>query len=258
MNQALSIHPEDARASHDPWSLLRRWSPWIAGGAVALLGLTRRSPSGLIMAAAGGTLAYAGVQAATRQRKLEAHSSVLINCSPQDAYRLWHNFEDLPLFMHHLDSVKQTGDRRYRWIALGPMGTRIHWDAEIVHDHENESISWHSLPGSDITVAGFVEFRTAPAHRGTFLRAFIQYRPPAGALGHALAKILGKDLNFLMRQDLRRFKALMETGEIPTTEGQSHGPRSATAAVARVLDPDQAIRRQARIVEAFSAKRRIA
>src|SRR5438309_11679393 len=138
------------------------------------------------------------------------------------------------------------------------MAVRIHWDAEIVHEHENQSISWHSLPGSDITAAGFVEFRNAPAHRGTLLRAFIQYHSPAGALGQSLVKILGKDPNFLMRQDLRRFKALMETGEIPTTEGQSHGPRSATAAAARLLDPDQAIRRQARIMEVFNAKRRIA
>ncbi|MCU1310690.1 MAG: cyclase/dehydrase, partial [Candidatus Angelobacter sp.] len=110
----------------------------------------------------------------------------------------------------------------------------------------------------DIEVDGYVQFRPATANRGTILFAKIHYRTPKGAVGFSLAKILGKDPSFLMRQDLRRLKALIETGEIPTIEGQTHGPRSAVAAAARVVDPDQPIRGDVELSELFRAKRRVA
>jgi hypothetical protein len=106
-------------------------------------------------------------------------------------------------------------------------------------------------------VDGFVEFEPAPGNRGTLVIARIRYHPPAGAMGHAVAKMLGKDPNFLMRQDLRRLKALMEAGEIPTTVGQTHGPRSATVAAARLLDPDRPFRGDVEINEVFSQLRRV-
>jgi len=230
----------------------------VGGGALALAGLTRRSKTGLALAAGGGVLAYAGSKAISRPAHLSASSTIQLNCSPNDAYRFWRNFENLPLFMRHLQSVSVTGDRRSRWIAAGPLGSQIRWDAEIVAERENELISWRSLPGSDIEMDGYVEFRGAPGNRGTFVSANIIYSPPAGRAGAAIAKLLGKHPEFLMRQDLRRFKALIEAGEIPTIEGQSHGPRSRVAAAARVLDPDQSIRRESRLVDVLEGKRRTA
>lgn len=159
--------------------------------------------------------------------------------------------------MRHLDSVSVIGDRRTRWIALGPMGTRVSWDAEIVNERENQSITWRSLPGSDVIVDGSVDFRAATANRGTIISVVIRYDTPGGPVGAAVAKLLGKDPNFMMRQDLRRMKALIEAGEIPTTEGQSHGPRSAITGVARVLNPDRPIRRGSNLAEVISANRRV-
>ena len=239
-------------------SAAQRWGALLGGSALAVLGLSRRSKSGLLLAAAGGALAYAGAKANGLPRNFDARTSVLLNCSPEEAYRFWHNFEDLPLFMYHLDSVKQTSDRTYRWVAVGPLGSRIQWDAEIISDRPNERIAWRSLPGSDIEVNGSVEFRTAAGNRGTLVTAHIDHRPPAGALGHAVAKVLGKDPKFLIKQDLRRFKALIEAGEIPTTEGQTHGPRSRTVAALRIADPDRPVRRDSKMQEVFKAKRRIA
>jgi uncharacterized membrane protein len=257
MSQAASIHFRDAGRGSTGSIAAQRWGALIGGGALAIYGLTRRTPAGIAMAAGGGALAYLGAKADAVQRESVARASVLLNCSPQEAYSFWHNFENLPRFMYHLDTVSITGDRRSRWIALGPMGARVAWDAEIISDREAEAISWRSLPGSDLDVEGSVEFRSAPGNRGTLLTATMRFRPPAGSVGHAVAKLLGKNPHFLMTQDLRRLKALIETGEIPTIEGQSHGPRSVPTAIARVLNPDRPIRREASLKEVFEASRRV-
>jgi uncharacterized membrane protein len=235
-----------------------RWTALAAGSALAIIGLTRRSKAGLALAAGGGLLAIAGSRLNTSPSHLVASSTMQVNCSPQQAFDFWRNLENLPLFMRHLDSVTTVSDRRSRWVAIGPMGSHIHWDAEIISERPGELISWRSLPGSDISVDGYVEFRQAPGHRGTFVSANVIYSPPAGKIGRAFARLMGKDPAFLMRQDLRRFKALLEAGEVPTVEGQSHGPRSRLVGAARALNPDQPIRRDASIREVLEANRRLA
>ncbi|HET6933462.1 MAG TPA: SRPBCC family protein [Candidatus Angelobacter sp.] len=259
MNQAASTRFRDVSSNgrSAPMQNVQKWGALIGGSALALLGLTRRSKAGLALAAAGGALAYAGTRVEAGPRELVARSSIVVNCSREEAFRFWRNFENFPLFMRHLESVTQTGNRRSRWIALGPMGYRVTWDAEIVAERDNELISWRSLAGSEIDVDGFVEFTRATGDRGTLVNVTIIYSPPAGGIGHAVAKMFGKDPNFLMRQDLRRFKALIETGEIPTTEGQSHGPRSATTAAARLINPDMPIRGEGtKVTEVLEARRR--
>jgi len=164
----------------------------------------------------------------------------------------------LPVFMRHLDSVTKINDNQYRWRALGPLGVRVQWDAEIVSDEPNQIIAWRSLPGSELEIEGSVRFQTAVGNRGTLVEAETRYVPPAGAFGRAVSKAMGKDPKFLMQQDLRRFKALVETGEIPTTEGQTHGPRSAMTAAARWANPDQPIRRESKTKDVLTAMRRIA
>lgn len=235
----------------------QRWGALIGGGALAVYGLTRRSTLGTALAAGGGALAYYGAKANVAQRESLARSSMLLNCSPEEAYRFWRNFENLPLFMFHLESVTIQNPRQSKWVAMGPLGKRVSWSAEIVEERENELISWRSLPGSEVDVMGRVEFRPAHGNRGTLLSVAFIYRPPAGEIGRIVAKILGKDPSFMVRQDLRRMKALIETGEIPTTEGQPHGRRDVMTAVARVVDPDRPIRPEAEFKEVLSAKRRV-
>jgi len=255
MNSATVIGRSSARSRAEA---AQRWGALIGGSAVAVFGLTRRSPAGYALAAAGGTLAYLGVKNSSAVRDYEARASVLLNCTPDEAYNFWHKFEDLPLFMRHLDSVSQVGERRFRWVAIGPMGVRVRWEAEIVSDRTNELIAWRSLPGSDLFIEGEVRFGAATGNRGTLVETRMRYSSPAGALGRAVTTLFGKNPSFLAQQDLRRFKALVETGEIPTTEGQPHGRRSAITAAARWANPDRPIRRESRASEVLSAMRRIA
>ncbi len=256
MSEAARIHLRNAQGRKYRVETAFRWSALITGGALALLGLSRRSRSGVAIAAAGGLLSYAGAKVGTRQRELIARSSILLNCTPEEAYQFWSKFENLPLFMRHLESVTLMGETRSRWIAIGPLGKRVSWDAEIAFDRKDDVIAWRSLPDSDIYVDGIVKFRNAPANRGTIITVVVVYQPPAGAIGNALSKLLGKDPSFMMRQDLRRLKALIETGEIPTVEGQSHGPRSGVAAAARIINPDDPIKGDSKLTEVLGARRR--
>jgi uncharacterized membrane protein len=125
--------------------------------------------------------------------------------------------------MSHLEAVQLTGPNRSRWTAKAPAGTSIEWDAEIIEDRPNERIAWRSLGGA-VHHAGSVDFRPAPGGRGTEVSVELEYRTPAETLGAAFAKLFGEEPGQQIQDDLRRFKWLMETGEIPTTENQPSGP----------------------------------
>jgi uncharacterized membrane protein len=212
---------------------LQRWGMLLGGGALAVYALTRRRPA---LAAAGGLIAYRGAKLGTT--KFRARASFAINCPPETAYRMWRALENLPIFMRHLESVREQGDGRSEWTAIGPMGKRLRWRSQITEDRENEFLAWRSTEDSDFQNWGWVEFRPAPGGRGTIVTAEMEYAPPAGVLGKAASAIFGKDPEFTMREDLRRFKALIEMHEIPTIEGQPHGPRSAKIAVLHALQPE--------------------
>jgi uncharacterized membrane protein len=137
----------------------------------------------------------------------------------EDVYQFWKNFENFPRFMRHLESVQVTGDRRSRWCATGPAGMRVEWEAETIRDDENEWIAWRSLEGSDVQNSGSVRFSPAPGARGTEVRVQLQYSPPGGALGRSVAWLFGEEPDQQVHEDLHRFKQLMETGEIPLSEG---------------------------------------
>jgi uncharacterized membrane protein len=256
MNESAIVQNSGAPSREFSSMEIPRWGALLGGGALALFGLTRRSTAGLALAAAGGALAYLGSQLESEQAEPIARATVVVSCSPEEAFQFWRKFENLPRFMRHLDSVTETGNGRSRWVAAGPLGHRVEWEAEIVSESANQSIVWRSLPGSEVGVDGRVDFRSAPAHRGTLINVLVHYRPPAGAIGKSIAKMLGKDPSFLMLQDLRRFKALIETGEIPTVEGQSHGPRDLMTGVARLANPDYSIPRDAGVVKEVSEQRR--
>jgi uncharacterized membrane protein len=246
-------YERDAGGEKKSRSGAMKWGSLIAGSSLALWGLSRRSPGGVAIAAAGGLLAYSGTR--TPAGSSVAHCSMIINARPEQVYQFWRNFENMPLFMNHLENVSVTGPRTSRWVAIGPMGSRIAWDAEITEEHQNEEIRWRSLEGSDVNVDGAVRFTEAWGNRGTLVEVLTIVDAP----GLALAKIFGKDPSFMMRQDLRRLKALIETGETPTIEGQSHGPRTLMVAAARMMNPDEPIRaRGTNIKDAFTAQKEIA
>lgn len=139
-----------------------------------------------------------------------------INRPANELYEFWRNFENLPRFMHHLESVEVQGPARSRWTVNAPLGRTVAWDAEVINDVPGQLIAWKSLEDADIPNAGSVRFRPLRAGRGTEVHVTLEYNPPAGKLGAMLAKLAGEEPDVQVTEDLRRFKSIMETGEIPT------------------------------------------
>jgi uncharacterized membrane protein len=158
--------------------------------------------------------------------------SIIVNRAPDELYQVWRNFQELPRFVNHLLSVQVSGERSH-WVAKGPAGSRVEWDAEIVEDRPNEVIAWRSLENADVDHAGSVRFERAPGGRGSIVRVQMQYRAPAGKAGAVIAKLLGQSPEKQIAVDLLRFKQMVETGEIAQTEGQ---PARRTRSTSRRFD----------------------
>ena len=156
---------------------------------------------------------------------IRVERSVTVNRPQAELYQMWRDFENLPRFMKHLESVQvDESDRgRSHWVATAPLGKTVEWDAEVIEERENELLVWKSLPGSMVESMGRVEFIDAPAGRGTIVRVSMEYNPPAGSLGAAFAKLLREEPGMQIKNDLRHFKQVAEAGEIPTVDGQSSG-----------------------------------
>ena len=133
---------------------------------------------------------------------------------PADLYRFWRQLDNLPRFMDNLESVTLLDHHRSHWVAKGPLGTRVEWDAEVHNEIPDELIAWRSLPGSEVDQAGSVHF--TPTGAGTDVRVVLRYAGPSGKLGDAVARILGDDPSQQIAEDLRRLKQVMETGDLPT------------------------------------------
>jgi uncharacterized membrane protein len=162
------------------------------------------------------------------EAELPIETCVTINHPHTELFAFWRRFENLPQFMRHLESVHETGDRRSHWIAHVPAGGSVEWDAEIVEEEDGRMISWRSLPGSQVHNVGTVWFEDAPGGRGTVVRVQMEAEPGGGGgVAHALGKALEPLTTRQVHEDLRRFKSLMEAGEIPTNDGQPVGKRGA-------------------------------
>jgi len=151
---------------------------------------------------------------------------VTVNRPAEECYRYWRDFNNFGNFMTHVESVRALSDRRSQWKVKAPMGRSVEWEAEITADQPNEFLAWHSIEGADIDHAGSVRFERAPGGRGTVVRVEMQYSPPGGKAGALAAKLFGEEPGQQVDDDLRHFKQLIETGVIPTTVGQTSGPRS--------------------------------
>lgn len=145
--------------------------------------------------------------------------SIIINSSPEELYGFWRKLENLPRFMRHLESVKETGEGRSHWVAKAPVDSRVEWDAEITEERENELIAWRSLEDSDVYNTGSVRFETATGGRGTIVHVEMEYEPPGGIIGKGIAKLFGDDPEQVVFDDLRCLKQVIETGEVILSDG---------------------------------------
>lgn len=209
-----------------------RWVSVIFGTALAGYGLTKRTSIGYGLALLGGAMVWRGasghcpVYEALGMTTAEEHQgrqvsvpygrgkkiehSVTVPVVPERVFAFWRNFENLPRFMNNLEAVKVHDDRRSHWVAKGPAGRSVEWDAEIINEVPNELIGWRSIEGSQIDNAGSVHFTPTADGRGTDVRVVIRYDPPAGRVGAKISKLLGEDPQANIREDLERLKKLLE------------------------------------------------
>jgi uncharacterized membrane protein len=215
-----------------------RWLMMAAGVGLGAYGASQRRASGWALAGLGALLFRRGYTAHCEiyealgintagtgedtRRALGGSAgviveeSVTINRSSSELYRFWRNLENLPRFMSHLESVERITDTLSRWRAKGPAGTTVEWNAEIINEVPDQVIGWRSIEGSDVVSAGSVNFEEAGPGRGTRVRVRLQYSPPGGKIGATVAKMMGRDPGTEIREDLRRFKQLIEAGEVAT------------------------------------------
>jgi uncharacterized membrane protein len=227
---------------------IERWASALGGAALAVYGLRQRSMAGAMIAASGGALMYrgasghcpvytaAGINTARSEydtkvalggrHGVNVELAATINCPADELYAFWRDFENLPRFMDHLVAVRNIDQRRSHWIAKAPGRRTVEWDAEIINEIPGELIGWRTLHGADVVSAGSVTFKDGNTGRSTEIHVRLQYSPPAGKIGAAIAWMLGHEPAQTIQEDLRRFKALMEAGEVPTTNGQPRGRQS--------------------------------
>lgn len=141
--------------------------------------------------------------------------TVTINRAPADLFQFWRHFPNLASFMENVELVELIDQQRSRWVIKGPAGSDVEWVSRITDERNGEMLAWKSEPGADVPNSGTVTFRDAGA-RGTVVTATIAYDPPAGMIGKVIAKMFQREPAIQARRDLRRFKQLMETGEIAT------------------------------------------
>ena len=238
----------DAERKTDPRNVAdtERIVSVVAGAGLIAFAATRRPAPAVAVAAAGAGLIARGVtgrsaiyRAAhidtrdTDTRRvlsgdggIHVQHAVLINRPLHDVYAYWRDLRNLPRFMSHLLEVTPLNGTHSHWVAKGPAGRRVEWDAEIINEVEDKVIGWQSLPGSDVASAGSVNFR-ARRGWGTEVLVRLQYEPVGGRPVAWLAWLLGSDPGHTIKEDLRRLKGMLEAAELPTVEGQPHGGRSA-------------------------------
>jgi len=221
-SRALHLDEPDVLAS------LLRNPAVLGGGLLGLIGLFRRSPlaaavglAGLALAArgTGGDSAMSGLLGGGRRaRGIELEKTIRIDAAPDEVYEMWSNYENFPRFMSHVLDVRDTGRRRSHWTVQGPAGTQFEFDSVLTEQTRNRRLAWRSEPGASIPNSGSVEF--VPHRGGTRVTVRLSYSPPAGALGHGLASLLGADPQAQMDDDLARMKQFIERGTVPHDAAQ--------------------------------------
>lgn len=218
--------------------LVRRTGCIAAGSWLLYTGWRRGKTAGLALAATGGKLVWGGLRRGDRSLPLPTapgasheplpygqgrmiHAAVTVDKPAAELYRFWRDFENLPCFMEHVESVKRLDDKRSHWVAKGPLGAKVSWDAEIIADRENKIIGWRSMKGSQIHQAGSVRFEPLKRGRATRVDITMQYNP-SGLLTSGAAKVLGRNPERQVRNDLRRFKRFAESTDLGVLDRLLH------------------------------------
>jgi uncharacterized membrane protein len=227
--------PQEGPAHYTNVGDIERLFSVIGGGALVLYGL-RRSLGSLALAIGGGMLVYRGMTGhcsiyenlglstvSGEGAGVTVETTVTVNKPVAEVYRFYRTLENHPHFVTHLESVRTTDNQRSHWVAKTLLRKTIEWDAEIVEERENTLLSWRSLPGADVDNAGTVQFRELPGGRGTEVHVSLEYYPPGGVAGVALARLFNTITTQQLREDMRHFKQLLEAGEQPTIANQPVG-----------------------------------
>jgi uncharacterized membrane protein len=204
----------------------------IAGGMMALYGLTRRGPLAAALRAVGAGLLASSVREARprigparhdRRRTVDIQKTIHIEAPVEQVYAFWTNYQNFPLFMSNIREIHDLGGGRSHWLVSGPGGAPIEWDAALTEQVPNERIAWRSEPGSMLDNAGVIRFR--PETNGTRVDLRFCYNPPIGGAGQAVAELLGADPRAKLNEDLGRLKALLEGTVRSDSHGQEPGSR---------------------------------
>ncbi|MEX2264258.1 MAG: SRPBCC family protein [Bryobacteraceae bacterium] len=201
------------------WTPAVRFLAGVKGGLLAVYGIRKRDLTGAVAGVLGaGLLARSLTNLEMRRmfglcgrRAVDFHKTVQINAPVDEVFRFWSSYENFPRIMSHLKDVRDIGNGRSLWVAEGPSGVSAQWTAEITERVPNQVLAWKSVPGSRVANAGIIRFESKDG--GTRLDIRISYNPPAGALGHAVASLFGKDPKHAMDEDLVRLKSLLEVGK---------------------------------------------
>ncbi len=216
----------------------------LLGGALVAWSLGKRRAPALLLPVGGGLLARAltghsliyrwlGVDTAREPyssslgsvhngRGIRVDSAVTVERPIAELYAFWRNFENLPKIMDHLESVIDVGEGRSHWIARGPGGVHLEWDAELLNEETLVRIAWRSLPNAHVNHAGSVHFRPALQGKGTEVRVILSYEPPGGKLGAGVAKLLGSAPTKQLQKDLMQMKEMLESGQDGWRSRESH------------------------------------
>jgi uncharacterized membrane protein len=198
----------------------------LAGATVLGLGglMAPRSPVGMAMGLAGLALLVRAsgrhpvrsmLGRAAPAQTVEVEKTIRIDASPEQVFDAFANYENFPRFMSNVVEVRDLGERRSHWIVKGPAGTQFAWNAVLTEHSRPRRLAWESEPGAEVEQTGAILFE--PIHSGTRVTVRMSYRPPAGALGHAVASLLGSDPKRQMDEDLARMKSLVEGGTMYQT-----------------------------------------
>jgi uncharacterized membrane protein len=223
---------------------IERVASVISGGLMILNAIPSRPLSALLLGGCGAALIYRGITghcecykalgistrneegrmtAVPAQYGFKYEKSLVINRGAHDLFDFWRDLENLPRIMPHLTSVKETGGGHSHWVATGPLGVEVEWDAEVYNEDPGRLIAWRSLPGGDVDTAGSVHFEEHGAGRGTEVRVVLKYNPPLGKVGANLAWLLGSGVEKEIDNDLRRFRQMMESGAFSRSRMQVAG-----------------------------------
>jgi uncharacterized membrane protein len=180
--------------------------------------------------------AIASSARASKKTPLVARGAITILKSRDEVYARWRNLENLPRFMGHVLAIEDLGDGRSRWTVKGPLGSELEWTARITEDESAERIAWSAVEPKDLDHQGEISFEDAPGGRGTEVRVRMAYGPPGGRFSAIMTALTGNAPEQAIDADLRRFKAWLETGEIPTTAGQSAARRIGKSTTPKALE----------------------